>query len=78
MEVYLNSIERGDRVYGAEAAAQYWYRKNATDLTKREAAGIAAILPNPRKFTATNSSSYINRKKGRIVKLMTYVGKLDY
>ncbi len=78
MEVYLNSIEMGDGVYGAEAAAQYWYRKNATDLTKREAAGIAAILPNPRKFTATNSSSYINRKKGRIVKLMTYVGKLDY
>jgi monofunctional biosynthetic peptidoglycan transglycosylase len=78
IEVYLNSIEMGDGVYGAEAAAQYWYRKNAADLTKREAAGIAAILPNPRKFKATNSSSYINRKKGRIVKLMNYVGKLDY
>jgi monofunctional biosynthetic peptidoglycan transglycosylase len=78
MEVYLNSIEMGDGVYGAEAAAQYWYRKSAADLTKREAAGIAAILPNPRKFTATNSSSYINRKKGRIVKLMNYVGRLDY
>lgn len=78
MEVYLNSIEMGDGVYGAEAAAHYWYRKNAADLTKKEAAGIAAILPNPRKFTATNSSSYINRKKGRIVKLINYVGKLDY
>ena len=78
MEVYLNSIEMGNGVYGVEAAAQYWYRKSAADLTKREAAGIAAILPNPRKFTATNSSSYINRKKGRIVKLMNYVGKLDY
>jgi monofunctional glycosyltransferase len=78
MEVYLNSIEMGDGVYGAEAAAKYWYRKNAADLSKKEAAGIAAILPNPRKFTATNSSSYINRKKGRIVKLMNYVGKLDY
>jgi monofunctional biosynthetic peptidoglycan transglycosylase len=78
MEVYLNSIEMGDGVYGAEAAAQYWYRKNAADLTKREAAGIAAILPNPRKFKATNSSSYINRKKGRIVKLMRYVGKLEF
>ena len=78
MEVYLNSIEMGDGVYGAEAAAQYWYRKNAADLTKREAAGIAAILPNPRRFSATNSSSYINRKKGRIVKLMNYVGRLDY
>jgi monofunctional biosynthetic peptidoglycan transglycosylase len=78
MEVYLNSIEMGDGVYGAEAAAQYWYRKSAADLTKREAAGIAAILPNPRRFSATNSSSYINRKKGRIVKLMNYVGRLDY
>jgi monofunctional biosynthetic peptidoglycan transglycosylase len=78
MEVYLNSIEMGDGVYGAQAASQYWYRKNADNLSKKEAAGIAAILPNPRKFKATNSSSYINRKKGRIVKLMNYVGKLDY
>lgn len=78
MEVYLNSIEMGDGVYGAQAASQYWYRKNADELSKKEAAGIAAILPNPRKFKATNSSSYINRKKGRIVKLMRYVGKLAY
>jgi monofunctional biosynthetic peptidoglycan transglycosylase len=77
MEVYLNSIEMGDGVYGAEAASKYWYRKPAENLTKLEAAGIAAILPNPRKFTATNSSGYINRKKGRIVKHMNYV-KLDY
>ena len=78
MEVYLNSIEMGNGVYGAEAAAHYWYRKNAADLSRKEAAGIAAILPNPRRFSATNSSSYINRKKGRIVKLMNYVGKLEY
>lgn len=78
MEVYLNSIEMGDGVYGAQAATQYWYRKNATDLTKNEAAGIAAILPNPRKYKATNSSSFINRRKDRIVKHMRYVGKLEY
>jgi monofunctional biosynthetic peptidoglycan transglycosylase len=78
MEVYLNSIEMGNGVYGAEAASKYWYRKSAINLTKNEAAGIAAILPNPRKFTATNSSSYINRRKGRIVKHMNYVGKLEY
>jgi len=76
--VYLNSIEMGDGVYGAQAASEYWYRKNAADLSKREAAGIAAILPNPRKFKATNSSSYIERRKGRIVKHMSYVGKLAY
>jgi monofunctional biosynthetic peptidoglycan transglycosylase len=78
MEVYLNSIEMGNGVYGAEAASKYWYRKSAVNLTKKEAAGIAAILPNPRKFTATNSSSYINRRKARIVKHMSYVGKLEY
>jgi monofunctional biosynthetic peptidoglycan transglycosylase len=77
MEVYLNSIEMGKGVYGAEAAAQYWYKKPAADLTKREAAGIAAILPNPLKYKAANSSAYINRRKGRIVRHMRYV-KLDY
>lgn len=77
MEVYLNSIEMGDGVYGIEAASQHWYRKSANDLTKFEAAGIAAILPNPRKYKATNSSSYIERRKGRIVKHMRYV-KLEY
>jgi monofunctional biosynthetic peptidoglycan transglycosylase len=77
MEVYLNSIEMADGVYGAQAAAQHWYHKDAKNLTKYEAAGIAAILPNPRKFRATRSSGYTERRKGRIVKLMRYV-KLDY
>ena len=78
MEVYLNSIEMGNGVYGAQAAARHWYSKDASNLTKREAAGIAAILPNPRKFAASNSSSYINRRKDRIVRHMRYVGKLEY
>lgn len=77
MEVYLNSIEMGDGVYGVQAASQYWYSKDASQVSKREAAGIAAILPNPRKFKATNSSAYIERRKGRIMKHMNYV-KLDY
>jgi monofunctional biosynthetic peptidoglycan transglycosylase len=78
MEVYLNSIEMGDGVYGAQAAAEYWYQKNASNLTAREAAGIAAILPNPRKYKATNSTVYINKRKDKIVRVMRYVGKLDY
>lgn len=77
MEVYLNSIEMADGVYGAQAASQHWYSKDAKDLTKYEAAGIAAILPNPRKFRAIRSSGYTERRKGRIVRLMRYV-KLDY
>jgi monofunctional glycosyltransferase len=78
MEVYLNSIEMGNGVYGAEAASKYWYRKNAVGLSKREAAGIAAILPNPRKFTATNSTDRINRKKQRIIVGMAAIKTLDY
>ncbi|MGV3461428.1 MAG: monofunctional biosynthetic peptidoglycan transglycosylase [Flavobacterium sp.] len=77
MEVYLNSIEMGKGVYGAQAACQHWYHKDAKSLTKREAAGIAAILPNPRKYNPVRSSSYIERRKGRIVRLMRYV-KLEY
>jgi monofunctional biosynthetic peptidoglycan transglycosylase len=78
MEVYLNSIEMGDGIYGAQAAAEYWYRKDASNLTTREAAGIAAILPNPRKYKATNSTVYINKRKDKIVRVMRYIGKLDY
>ena len=78
MEVYLNSIEMGDGVYGIQAASQFWYRKNAADLSKKEAAGIAAILPNPRKFKASKSSDYIESRKGKIIKRMRYIGKLDY
>ena len=78
MEVYLNSIEMGDGIYGAQAAAQYWYKKDAVSLSRNEAAGIAAILPNPRKFKATNSSSYTNRRKDKIVRVMKQIGTIKY
>lgn len=78
MEVYLNIIEMGPGVYGAEAASWYWYNKPAAKLTKYEAAGIAAILPNPRKFRASRSSGYIEGRKSWIVRQMGYYGKLDY
>ena len=78
MEVYLNSIEMGNGVYGAQAAAEHWYRKGASSLTPMQAAGIAAILPNPRKYKATSSSSYINNRKSKIVRIMRHVGKLEY
>jgi monofunctional biosynthetic peptidoglycan transglycosylase len=78
MEVYLNSIEMGDGIYGAQAATQHWYRKDAASLTKIQAAGIAAILPNPRKYSATSSSSYINGRKSKIVRIMGHIGKIKY
>ncbi len=78
MEVYLNSIEMGDGIYGAQAATEHWYRKDASSLTPIQAAGIAAILPNPRKYSATSSSSYINRRKDKIVRVMRHIGKIRY
>lgn len=48
LELYLNLIEWGDGIYGAEAAAQYYFRKSAADLTPQEAAYLAAMIPNPR------------------------------
>lgn len=78
MEVYLNSIEMGNGIYGAEEASRVWYNKKAAGLTANEAAGIAAILPNPRKFKASNSSAYINRRKAKIVKVMRHIGRIDY
>ncbi len=77
MEVYLNSIEMGDGVYGAQAASKHWFHKDAKNLSRIEAAGIAAILPNPRKFKASNSSNYINRRKAKISKYIGYI-KLEY
>ncbi len=78
MEVYLNSIEMGNGVYGAQAATEHWYRKDASSLTQIQAAGIAAILPNPRKFSATSSSSYINNRKTKIMRVMQHIGKIKY
>jgi P-type Cu+ transporter len=59
MEVYLNIAEWGPGVFGAEEAAQHWFKKPARDLTVREAAALAAILPNPRKYKAAQSGPYI-------------------
>ncbi|WP_372746517.1 monofunctional biosynthetic peptidoglycan transglycosylase [Lutibacter sp.] len=78
LEVYLNSIEMGDGVYGAEAAAQHWFRKSAHKLSKYEAASIAAILPNPRKYKATRSSNYVEKRKNWIVRQMGYFGPLNF
>ncbi len=66
MEVYLNMIEMGDGIYGAEAASQAYFKKPAAQLTENEAAAIAAILPNPRKWQANNPTPYIQKKKSRI------------
>ncbi|MCB1214256.1 MAG: monofunctional biosynthetic peptidoglycan transglycosylase [Deltaproteobacteria bacterium] len=78
LEVYLNSIEMGPGIYGAEAAAQYWFKKSAQELSPSEAAAIAAILPNPRKYKAQPPTSYIQKRKQWIIKQMNYYRDLEF
>ncbi|XMO87994.1 monofunctional biosynthetic peptidoglycan transglycosylase [Algibacter sp. AS12] len=78
LEVYLNSIEMGNGIYGIEAASKYWFKKRASQLSKQEAAAIAAVLPNPRKYIAHPATTYINSRKNWIVKQMVYFGALDF
>jgi monofunctional glycosyltransferase len=74
LEVYLNSIEMGDGIYGAEAAAGFWFNKSAKNLQKYEAAAIAAILPNPLNYRANPASNYIQKRKEWIVRQMRFYG----
>ena len=78
MEVYLNSIEMGDGIYGAEAASQYWFKKSASKLSKSEAAAIAAILPRPLKYRANPPTVYIANRKLWIMKQMSFHGPINY
>ncbi|MFL5729489.1 MAG: monofunctional biosynthetic peptidoglycan transglycosylase [Cytophagaceae bacterium] len=73
MEVYLNMIEMGNGVYGAEAASQYYFKKPASKLSRDEAALIAAILPNPLKWSPVKPTPYILKKKEWIKRNMSYL-----
>jgi monofunctional biosynthetic peptidoglycan transglycosylase len=77
MEVYLNMIEMGSGIYGAEAAAQNYFHKPAAKLTKGEAALIAACLPNPRKRNPAKPSAYMYQRQQEILSLMNKIGKVE-
>jgi monofunctional biosynthetic peptidoglycan transglycosylase len=77
MEVYLNVIEMGDGIYGVEMASQKFFRKPASDLTRSEAALIAAVLPNPRRWSPAKPSSYIQRRQQNILRVMGEVGNIE-
>ena len=77
MEIYLNSIEMGDGLYGVEATAQENFSKQARALTKREAALIAATLPNPLRFNSAKPSKYILKRQKQILSLMNKIKKVE-
>lgn len=72
LEVYLNMIEMGQGVFGAEAASHYYFNKSCSKLSKREAALIVAILPNPQRWGVKNPSSYINRRANSILRYINH------
>ena len=75
MTVYLNSIEMGKGIYGAQATAKYKFNTTAAKLTKGQCALIAATLPNPIRFDSAHPSSYILKRQKQILRLMNLVPK---
>ena len=73
MEVYLNSIEMGNGIYGADAVAEYHFGKTASDLSRADCALIAATLPNPCKFSSKNPSSYMCKRQRQIMQNMRFI-----
>ena len=76
MEVYLNSIEMGDGIYGADAVAEHHFNTTADKLTKAQCALIAVSLPNPLRFNSARPSGYMLKRQSRILREMRFVKKL--
>ena len=71
LELYLNVVEWGQGIYGAEAAARHHFKKSAHDLTADEAAWLAAILPSPRRYDPLRKTTFLTRRHNRILKWIT-------
>ncbi len=78
LEVYLNSVEWDDGVFGAEAAARHHFHTSAANLSTQQASYLAAVLPNPRRWSASRPSSYVARRAGWIRQQMRQLGGDDY
>jgi monofunctional biosynthetic peptidoglycan transglycosylase len=75
MEVYLNVVELGDGIYGAQAAANSYFKKSAKNLSSSEAALLSAVLPNPRVYSVLRPSNYVRLRQAVIQRRMKYVPK---
>lgn len=78
MEVYLNVIEFGDGVYGAEAASQKFFGIPAKNLSQEQAALLVSVLPMPRKLSVIRPSPYVLKRQAWVLVQMTKYGKLEY
>ncbi|MDQ2694869.1 MAG: monofunctional biosynthetic peptidoglycan transglycosylase [Pseudomonadota bacterium] len=78
LEVYLNIVELGGRLFGVEAASRRYFGKPASQLTRAEAALLAAVLPNPHRYRADAPSAYVRRRQDWILTQMRQLGGSAY
>ena len=78
LEVYANVAEFGDGVYGAQAAARSFFRKDSSRLSAAEAARLAAVLPSPKRYSATRPGPYVQRRSNAIQRQMRQIGGSGY
>ena len=78
LEVYLNTVELGKHIFGVEAASKLYFNTSAKRLTPEQAALLAAILPNPHRFSARNPSPYIMSRKYWVLRQMQLLGGSEY
>lgn len=78
IEVYANVVEFGDGVYGAQAAARSFFRKDGSKLTASESARLAAVLPSPKRYSAVRPGPYVKRRARAIERQMRQIGGRDY
>jgi monofunctional biosynthetic peptidoglycan transglycosylase len=76
--VYLNVIEMGDGIYGIQAASQTFFDKDASKLSKGQAALIAAVLPNPRRWSPARPTAYIQGRKSWIMRQMSNLSPIGF
>jgi monofunctional biosynthetic peptidoglycan transglycosylase len=74
LELYLNVIEWGNGIYGAEAASVYYFGEPASELSREEAARLAAIIPSPRRFRADEDTRFVTRRSNLILERMAARG----
>ena len=78
LEMYANVAEFGDGIYGGQAAARSFFRKDAARLSAAEAARMAAVLPSPKRYSAARPGPYVQRRTNAIQRQMRYMGGSDY
>lgn len=78
LEMYLNVAEMGRGIYGAETAAQFYYKKAASKMTLSESAALATILPSPKKYKVKNPGPYIANRQQQVKKLYRSLNSLSF